>query len=145
MTVADPVARAFMRHPADIPIEVDSEQTPQSRLARRLCDVGAGGLAFASEQALAVGSMVRVRIAVVQPPFETCGRVVWCKGGERNFDVGVQFVSAEDAFSVRMVEQICHIEHYRQQVRQLEGRQLDAEEAAQEWVSRYAADFANPQ
>ena len=43
-----------------------------------------------------------------------------------------------------MVEQICHVEHYRRQVRQIEGRQLDGEEAAQEWVSKYAADFANP-
>lgn len=145
MSVAEPVARAFMRHPVDIPIEVDAEQTLTSLAGRRLWDVGAGGLAFASEQALAVGSTVRVRIAIVRPPFETCGRVVWCTGCEGCFDVGVQFVSAEDAFSVRMVEQICHIEHYRQQVREVEGRQLDAEQAAQEWVGKYAADFANPQ
>jgi hypothetical protein len=66
-------------------------------------------------------------------------------GCERCFDVGVLFVSAEDAFSVGMVEQICHIGHYRRHVRKREGRQVDGDEAAQEWVSKYAADFANPQ
>ena len=143
MTAAEPVARAFVRHPADIPIEVDA--APTGCAGHRLWDVGAGGLAFASEQPLAVGAVVRVRIAIVRPAFETSGRVVWCTARERHFDVGVQFVSAEEAFSVRMVEQICHIEHYRQEVRQVEGRQLDSEAAALEWVSRYAADFANPQ
>ncbi|WP_291995516.1 PilZ domain-containing protein [Candidatus Accumulibacter sp. ACC003] len=145
MTVADPVARSFMRHPADIPIEIDAEQASVSGSGQRLSDVGVGGLAFACEHSLPLGSIVRVRITIVRPPFETRGRVVWCQGCERHFDVGVQFVSAEAAFTVRMVEQICHIEHYRQEVRQLEGRQLGPEEAALEWVGKYAADFANPQ
>jgi hypothetical protein len=43
-----------------------------------------------------------------------------------------------------MVEQICHIERYRNDVAQREGRQLTAEEAALEWISRYASSFPNP-
>lgn len=143
MSVAAPIARAFIRHPADIPIEVDSER-PASRVGRRLRNVGGGGLAFASDQALTVGLLVRVRIALVQPPFESRARVVWCRASVRHFDVGLQFVRAEDAFAARMVEQICHIEHYRQEVRRRDGRRLDAEEAALEWIGRYAADFTKP-
>ena len=40
-----------------------------------------------------------------------------------------------------MIEQICHIEHYRKEVERLEGRALSAHEAAGEWISKYAGDF----
>jgi ABC-type Fe3+-hydroxamate transport system substrate-binding protein len=40
-----------------------------------------------------------------------------------------------------MVGQVYQIEHYRQEVEQLEGRILGSEEAAEEWIQRYAADF----
>ncbi|WP_300318347.1 hypothetical protein [Accumulibacter sp.] len=40
-----------------------------------------------------------------------------------------------------MVEQIQHIEHYRQEVLLVEGRTLDGDSAALEWISRYAALF----
>jgi hypothetical protein len=43
-----------------------------------------------------------------------------------------------------MIEQICHIESYRRDVAQQEGRQLTTEEAAVEWISRYASSFPNP-
>jgi len=44
-------------------------------------------------------------------------------------------------FRLRMIEQICQIEHYRKEVKLVEGRDLSAEEAASEWISRYASDF----
>ena len=53
----------------------------------------------------------------------------------------MSFIDAQDAFSARMVEQVCHIDDYRKSVRRLEGRELDAEEAAAEWISRHAAEF----
>lgn len=143
MNVAVHPVRAFMRHPADIPIEIDAELSTH-RVGWLMRDVGAGGLAFASDHPLAVGLLVHVRIALVRPPFETRGRVVWCRSSARHFAVGLQFISAEDAFAARMVEQICHIEHYRHDVLRRDGRQIDAEEAAFEWVSKYAADFARP-
>jgi hypothetical protein len=40
-----------------------------------------------------------------------------------------------------MVEQICCIEHYREEILLNEGRELSCEEAATEWISTYAAQF----
>ena len=40
-----------------------------------------------------------------------------------------------------MIEQICHIEHYRAEVEGKEGRELSSQEAAKEWISSYAGDF----
>lgn len=42
---------------------------------------------------------------------------------------------------MRMIEQICHIEHYRKEVERQEGRRLSSQDAADEWISRYAGDF----
>jgi len=40
-----------------------------------------------------------------------------------------------------MIEQICHIDHYRKEVLEREGRQLSSAEAAMEWVTKFAQDF----
>ena len=40
-----------------------------------------------------------------------------------------------------MTEQICHIEHYKQEVMKREGRRLDCSQAAMEWIDKYARDF----
>ncbi len=42
---------------------------------------------------------------------------------------------------MRMVEQVCHIERYRADVLEREGRALTGEQAAEEWIKRYAEDF----
>ena len=46
----------------------------------------------------------------------------------------------DDEFSVRMVEQICRIEHYRADQR-AHGRILTSQQAAMEWIERYAEKF----
>jgi hypothetical protein len=42
---------------------------------------------------------------------------------------------------VRLIEQICYIEHYRQEVLISEGRKLTSEQAALEWIEKFAQDF----
>ena len=44
-------------------------------------------------------------------------------------------------FKLRMVEQICQIEHYRLTVLSDEGRVISSEQAAHEWVIEHASDF----
>lgn len=90
---------------------------------------------------LEVGSMINVRIPMVDPPFETIAKVIWCIGRLDRFEVGIKFMKEKDIYSVRMVEQVCHIEHYRQQVKKVEGRVLSGEDAATEWISKFAKDF----
>jgi hypothetical protein len=41
-----------------------------------------------------------------------------------------------------MVQQVCQIEHYKNIVYEREGRILDGNEAAAEWIQKHAADFA---
>ncbi len=44
----------------------------------------------------------------------------------------------------RMVEQICHIEQYKNEILKAEGRQLDSKQAALEWIQKFASEFPNP-
>jgi hypothetical protein len=134
--------RQYIRHPADIPIEI---RTAESRVARqRIRNVSEGGLAFESDSALPRGCVIKLRISYVQPAFESEARVVWCRAALRGYEMGVVFLSAEDAFRARMVEQVCQIERYKKTVLEAEGRALSAEEAAQEWITKFAAAFPNP-
>lgn len=135
--------RNYIRHPTDIPIEVRRDAQPDG--SGPLCDVSRGGLSFRHPVALAPGEPVRVRIALVSPPFEADCRVAWCRADADGFQVGVEFLHPEDLYRLRMVEQICHIEHYRRELREREGRQLSGHEAALEWIEKYAPSFPLPE
>jgi hypothetical protein len=134
--------RQFIRHPIDVPIEI---RTHHHRHGAELHthDISLGGLAVQSDVAVEPGALIEVCIAYVQPAFEAPARVAWChpraEGG--GHEVGLSFLHVQDAFLARMVEQICYIEDYRRSIAREEGRQLSAEEAASEWIAKFAARF----
>jgi len=57
------------------------------------------------------------------------------------FVIGMSFRNKSEAFRMRMLEQLCYIEHYRQSMLEDEGRELNSQQAASEWIDRYAAAF----
>ncbi len=135
--------RKFIRHPSDVPIEILAGHTDRQE-SNQLNNVGFGGLSCKSDVFMESGILIRVRIPLVRPAFETEGQVVWCKKQNGNFDIGIEFTESKKAFAVRMVEQICHIEHYKKEIFKTEGRKLNGNEAASEWIGRYASEFPNP-
>ena len=135
--------REYIRHPSGIPISIQPE-SDTLQLKRALNNVSQGGLAFDSPGALNLGSVVNIRIDIVQPIFTVKGIVQWCKPKDHQFEIGVEFTDTEDAYRVRMVEQICYIEQYRLQIEKNEGRALSGEAAALEWITKHAAEFPNP-
>ena len=134
--------RSYIRHPTDIPIEIGPDD--QSRKREPLRNVSRGGLCFKYPQAAPVGSTIVVRIALTAPPFEARCQVTWCQADGNAWQVGVEFLDQDDLFRARMVEQICHIEQYRHTVRESEGRAMSSQEAALEWIARYADAFPFP-
>jgi hypothetical protein len=132
--------RHFIRHPVSIPIEVRAGEHAGGAL-HPAGNVSLGGLEFDSDSEIEPGSLVEVRIPIVEPAFATCGRVAWCRRTGDAFELGVQFLDADEAYRTRMVEQVCHIEEYRRRVQRIEGRELSAEEAAFEWIHRFAGQF----
>lgn len=141
MSSMETIPRAYIRHPASVPIDIRAGSPDEQR---RLRDIGLGGLSCFTPNPLVVGDLVVITIPVTDPPFEACGEVVWCRRAEEGFEVGIQFMTPSDAFTARMVEQVCHIEQYREEVLRKEGRKLEPDAAAKEWISKYAGDFPDP-
>ncbi len=142
--MAKPETRSFIRHPADIPIEVRCGP-PVSGPGNQLNNISHGGVCFSSRTPWKNGSLIRLRIPVVEPAFEASGKVIWCRREDDHFEVGVEFLDREDVYKARMVEQVCHIEHYKHKVLTEEGRELSGREAAMEWIRKYAARFPQPE
>ncbi len=106
-----------------------------------ITNVSLGGLAFVSAKPIKVLERVRICIPVLDRDNYLVGNVVWCEKSGSGYEIGVEFESPRDVYRLRMIEQICHIEHYRNEVARIEGRKLTAQEAAQEWIAKFAGDF----
>jgi hypothetical protein len=131
--------RVYVRHPSEFPVELIRDGNEVAR--ERLHDVSAGGLCCRSNEAFETGELVRVHIPVGSSGFSAEGRVAWCHGAEdEGFRIGIAFTSEVDAMRTRMVEQVCHIERYHRQL-VAEGHDTTREQAAIEWISKYAERF----
>ena len=136
--------RKFIRHPVDIPIQVttgpDDEEDDES-LDQTITNVGLGGLAFVSPTPLDVFSRVQINFPLFERDSSLTGNVAWCEQVDDGYEIGIEFDKGREAFRMRMIEQICHIEHYRREVFEREGRELSSREAAREWIAKFADDF----
>lgn len=132
--------RQYLRHPSDVPIAYRLGEVVADR-QHYLRNIGKGGLCFSSRIAIPSGARIHIEIPIIEPVFNADGIVVWCHPSEDDFEVGVRFEGVDDEYGLRMVEQVCQIEHYRHEIFKSEGRLLSSEEAALEWIQKYAAGF----
>ncbi len=132
--------RQYIRHPFSIPIKY---KTGDNGLIHDddMQNISQGGLRFQSNEPVAKGAEIVIKISVKVPPFEASGVVTWCSHEGDHYEVGVMFDSPTMEFAMRMVEQVCYIEQYRRDVEKYENRSMSTEEAAREWVKKYAKDF----
>jgi hypothetical protein len=132
--------RNYIRHPTSIPIEVILGE--RNTKAIKVKNLSAGGLSFVTHEAIKVGDIVAFKIPLVQPDYNGQGVVVWRRTqAPFVFEVGMRFTSNDEYFRTRMVEQVCQIEEYRKRILSHDGRDISAEEAALEWIAKYAKDF----
>jgi hypothetical protein len=132
--------RQYLRHPSDVPIAYQLGDVVANR-SHYLRNIGKGGLCFASRIAIAPGVRIHIEIPIAEPVFKADGIVAWCEPGADDFEVGVRFEGIDSEYGLRMVEQICQIEHYRHEIFKSDGRVLTSEEAALKWIQKYAAGF----
>ncbi len=144
------IIRHYIRHPVDIPIEVIpdnnvlalSDDINDGAKIEKMENVSFGGLMFQSAVPYTQNKAMWVRISSVTPEFEAHATVSWCRKFGKYYLVGLEFTDKDSEFKVRMVEQVCHIMHYQKQVLATEGRELNGDEAAREWIAQYAEDFS---
>jgi len=135
--------RGFIRHALAVPVRCLKEghaHAPEGE-AR---DIGHGGMAFVSEQRFSPGDLVTVQYPSIDRAESLRGEIVWCRPLESPpalFASGLRFLDEAMHFRARLVEQICHIEAYRETQKRTHDRDLSPREAAAEWIARYAARF----
>ena len=132
--------RKYIRHPSDIPMHYSLGEIVSSK-KEYLKNISKGGLCFSSREPLKKGTIINIEIPIRQPVFTATGIVVWCRKNGTEYDVGVKFESMDVGTSIRMVEQVCYIEHYKMEIFTQEGRELSGEEAAIEWIRKFAKGF----
>ena len=132
--------RSFIRHPANIPLEFETDSNSKER-GHTLRNVSTGGLCFISETAIKKGTQLKINIPNLRSEFVENCIVVWCRKKKAKYEIGVKFLDDQTTFRMRMVEQICYIENYRKEVFSTEGRKLTAKEASDEWIAKFAKEF----
>ncbi len=140
--------RRFIRHPSDMPINIGLREAAKPDQAMtadsnsKLHNLSQGGICCTVNYFIATGTKVFIKIPALDTDYEGHGVTAWCQPLQQHqFDIGITFTTDDDAFNYRMVEQLCLIEKYRQHAQEHEGRLLTTEQAAQEWISKYAAIF----
>ncbi len=139
------IDREFIRHPSEIPLEYCMSNEPLLCAMDNASNVSAGGLSFNTDSYIEPNQWLHLYIPIHEEYFETDAQVRWCTRVDNDMNhkyrVGVSFRNGNDAFSARMVEQICYIEEYKKKIKQQEGRQLSSDQAAAEWIEKYAEQF----
>ena len=132
--------RKYIRHPSDIPMHYSLGKVISHR-KEYLKNISKGGLCFTSKDPLPKGATISIEIPIHKPVFKAAGIVMWCRKASKGYDIGIQFTQIDSKTSLRMVEQVCYIEHYKMEVLAKEGRRLSGEEAAIEWIHKFAQSF----
>ncbi len=140
MNTATKLMRSYIRHPSDIPLEYKLESLGDSATLN-LNNVSYGGVSFNSDEPIKTGSVIELKILFVQPEFVSKCQVTWCQLEGEYYVIGAMFLEQNDLYMARMVEQICHIEHYKNEILRREGRSMSGEQAAAEWISKFACNF----
>lgn len=132
--------RKFIRHPSSIPVQIREIETGNATVSS-LVNVSYGGLALHYDGHVQPGTEVELSIIAIDPRIRLRGIVMWCRAHSGGYELGLMFQNDNDVFRLRMVEQLCHIEDYRREEECRQGRSISSEEAAAEWIEKFAGTF----
>jgi len=135
--------RRHIRHVTGIPIEVTLDFNHSYQVEDdSITNVSLGGLCFIASDRLALNESIQVRFPALNQEHSLDGKVVWCNKTVKGYEVGLEFDDPEEVEQLKTIEHICQIESFRQEQEKSAGRKLSSEQAAREWVSRYAGEFS---
>ncbi|MCP4388562.1 MAG: PilZ domain-containing protein [Gammaproteobacteria bacterium] len=135
--------RRHVRHVTGIPIEINLEYHQSMQAAEdSITNVSLGGLCFIANDRLEINEAIQVRFPVLDQEKLIDGKVVWCNKIAKGYEVGLEFNDPAEVDRLKMIDQIRQIEDFRNQQENQDGRQLSSEQAAREWISKYAGDFS---
>jgi hypothetical protein len=140
--------RKFIRHPLCMPLTYKAlgeskEDDGKGTGPARTINVSLGGLLFSSGNMVKPGTRIVISMPFEDKVFKVKALVLRCTKNEetRLFDVAVSFQRVQEAFKVKMVEQIYLIAEFRDLLALQSGKEVSLEEASRKWIKRYSARF----
>jgi hypothetical protein len=109
-----------------------------------LRDISDGGASFASTIKHEPGQAVELAFPTFPDRPVLAGTIAWTKADPDTPGLhryGVKFDDEKDKKTLRLVEMICHIMTYRAVQEHLTGKAISADDAAREWIEKYAESF----
>ncbi len=131
----------YLQHPSEVPLYAKRKKSRQKDTTSQEQTALNTGLCFRTTDSFAADTTIEITLFLNGSALNAEARVAWVEKDGDSHWVGVNFTNSESSYTMRMAEQICQIEHYRQDVLATQGRRLSQEQAAAEWVERYAARF----
>ncbi|MCP4186492.1 MAG: PilZ domain-containing protein [Gammaproteobacteria bacterium] len=107
-----------------------------------ITNVSFGGMSFIANDRLQINQKIRVKFPILNSRAALTCKVIWCNKSSRGYEVGLEFDDAEEVERLKMIDQISDIENYRKRMESIEGRPMNSEQAAREWITQYAGDFS---
>ena len=140
--MTDSERRRCVRHPLPVPVAV-RPRSDGEEIISSVADLGEGGLAFSSPRELPVESTVDLALSIGDRAFALAGSVASCQAATPDrFRIGVAFLHPGMSFRMKLAEQVLRIHRLRSELAEERGCEVGIEEAAREWVARYAETFA---
>ena len=142
--------RHFIRHPLCLPLtyKVIDPPVPEGREVKEetgseTINVSMEGLLFPAKDSLMKGSRLLIKMPFEDKVMHIQAVVIRSiKNPETKFyDVAVFFPASQDAFKVKMIEQLYLIAQYRDLLSLEEGTYVSLEEASRKWIKRYSELF----
>ena len=134
--------RKYIRHPICLPLEYEKVKAEKRERAKTL-DLSYGGLLFLSRTKISKKTEIVVMLPFKDKTFKIHGSVARCERDTDSslYEVGIEFTKVNDAFKVKLVEQLHLIEEYRS-LRSLQlDREMTLKEASEEWIEKYSEQF----
>jgi|TARA_R110002050_G_scaffold196639_3_gene331661 hypothetical protein len=128
--------KVFIRHPDEFPIELDLQESHPT-----LTDTSQLQLICHSTKPFQSGESIAIKIPSVASQLEVNGTVERCEDTNDGYELGITFNSLDALARIRMLEQLCYIQRYRNHVLKVEGRVISTQDAALEWIGKYAHLF----
>jgi len=139
--------RHFIRHPMCFPLRYKMIKKGPDKKVREgrstTINISRGGLLFSAKHSVDVNSLIMVQIPFEDKMFNVKAKVVHCvkPADSKLYNVGVCFLRFNEAFKVKLIEQMYLISEYRD-LRSLQlGKELSLQEASKEWIKRYSKRF----
>ncbi len=141
-------SRRFIRHPLCMPLSykvlVSGAQEGEGVVRTETMNISLGGLLFSSRESVAAETGIEIRMPFEDKVFNVEAKVVRCvNNAETNlYDIAVTFLKIQEAFKVKMIEQIYLIAEYRDLLSLQLGKEISLEEASRKWIKRYSERFS---